>query len=260
MDLAALFSLEGKIALVTGGTQGIGFMIAEGLVGAGARVIVCGRRQADAHEAELSLGRERCRALLVDLGEADGPARLIEGVKAETDRLHILVNNAGTGWSAALGAFPRRGFEKVLQLNLMAPFELIQQALPLLEAAASADDPARIINIASVDGLRPPLAETYSYSASKAGMLMLARHLGAHLVGRNITVNVIAPGLFETRLSAHMFDPSHPRAGDRPDIPLGRPGRAEDVAGAAIYLASRAGAYLTGVTLPVAGGIGTVDQ
>jgi NAD(P)-dependent dehydrogenase (short-subunit alcohol dehydrogenase family) len=259
MDLKHLFSLEGRVALVTGGSRGIGAMAAEGLLAAGATVVVSGRRAADVAAAAQTLSAHgRCHGIPADLATPEGIALLIQGLRERTERLDILVNNAGTAWGAALDAFPRHGFDKVLALNVATPFDVVRGLLPLLRAAASAASPARIINVASVDGLRPPTAETYSYSASKAALLMLTRHLAARLVGERITVNAIAPGLFATRMTAYMFDPAHPRAGDRPAIPMSRPGRTEDIAGAVVYLASLAGSYLTGAVIPVSGGIATI--
>jgi NAD(P)-dependent dehydrogenase (short-subunit alcohol dehydrogenase family) len=259
MDLEHLFSLAGRVALVTGGSRGIGAMAAEGLLAAGATVVVSGRREADVAATALALSAHGpCHGIAADLATPEGIALLIQGIRERTDRLDILVNNAGTAWGAALDEFPRHGFDKVLALNVAAPFDLVRGLLPLLRAAASAASPARIINIASVDGLRPPAAETYSYSASKAALLMLTRHLAARLVGEHITVNAIAPGLFATRMTAYMFDPAHPRSGDRPEIPMSRPGRTEDIAGAVVYLSSLAGSYLTGAVIPVSGGIATI--
>jgi len=234
-------------------------MAAEGLLAAGATVIVSGRREGDvAAMAQALSAHGPCHGIPADLAAPEGAALLIRRLRERTDRLDILVNNAGTSWGAALDEFPRHGFDKVLALNVAAPFDLVRGLLPLLRAAASAASPARIINIASVDGLRPPSAETYSYSASKAALLMLTRHLAARLVAEHITVNAIAPGLFATRMTAYMFDPAHPRSGDRPSIPMSRPGRTEDIAGAVVYLSALAGSYLTGVVIPVSGGIATI--
>lgn len=227
-------------------------MIAEGLVSAGARVLICARKEADVRDAEKSLGVE---GIVADLSKEEGVAALAAGIRARTPKLDILVNNAGTAWGAEFGRFPRSGFEKTLNLNLIAVFDLIQALHPLLRDAGTPGDPARVINISSVDGITPPNGPTFPYSASKAGLNMLTRHLAATLVNDNITCNAIAPGLFETRFSAHMLDPAHPRYDDRPSIPMGRIGTPEDMAGAVIYLSSRAGSYLTGTILPVSGGV-----
>lgn len=248
----ALFSLEGRTALVTGASRGIGAMIAEGLIGAGARVLICGRK---AREVEATATRIGAEPITVDLSHEAGVITLAEEVAAQTNALDILVNNAGTAWGAPFEAFPRSGFDKVMDLNLLAPFALCQALHPLLCAAARPEWPARIVNISSVDGLRPPSTQAWSYSASKAGLNMLTRHLASSLLTDNITCNAIAPGLFETQFSGHMFNPDHPAYSDRPAIPMGRPGTAEDIAAAAIYLCARSGNYLTGVILPVSGGI-----
>lgn len=255
IDVGKLFSLAGKTALVTGGSRGIGAMIAEGLIAAGARVLICGRKEADIRETAARLGAE---ALVADLSTAEGVAALAQATAAAAPKLDILVNNAGTAWGAPFGAFPRSGFEKVLNLNVVAPFDLTQALYPLLRAAARPDDPARVINISSVDGITPPKGPAFSYSASKAALNMMTRHLAAAFVADHVTCNAIAPGLFETRFSAHMLDPDHPHYGQRPDIPMQRPGTPEDIAAAAIYLASPAGRYLTGVVLPVSGGVASL--
>lgn len=252
MDPARLFSLDGRIALVTGASRGIGAMIAEGLARAGARVLICGRKAAELEATADRLGAE---AIPADLATESGIAGLAEAVRARTGRLDILVNNAGTAWGAPFADFPRTGFSKVLDLNLIGPFALTQALHPLLKAAASPDLPARVINISSVDGMRPPHAPVWSYAASKAGLNMLTRQLAQAFLPDHINCNVIAPGLFETRFSAHMFDPDHPAHDQRPEIPMGRPGQPEDIAAAAIYLAAPSGNYLTGLVLPVSGGI-----
>lgn len=252
LDHDALFSLEGRTALVTGASRGIGAMIAEGLIGAGARVLICGRKAGELEETAARIGAEPIAA---DLSHEEGVAALAQALAARTDALDILVNNAGTAWGAPFGEFPRSGFARVMDLNLLAPFALSQALHELLCAAARPDRPARIVNVSSVDGLRPPSTPAWSYSASKAGLNMLTRHLARSLLADNITCNAVAPGLFETRFSSHMFDPDHPAYSDRPEIPMGRPGAPEDIAAAVIYLCARSGNYLTGVILPVSGGI-----
>lgn len=256
MDIDSLFRLDGRVALITGASSGIGAMIAEGYLRSGARVYICGRKQEalDATATRLrALGE--CHAIMADVSKEESRERLVTAISERENKLHILVNNAGTSWGAPLGAFPSIGFDKVLQLNISAPFFLVQSLLPLLQNAASEADPARIINIASIDGIRPPRRETYSYSASKAGLLMLTKHLAKHLAPDHISVNALAPGLFETSMTGFIFDPEHPLHEAPPHLPLGnRAGRIEDIAGAAIYLASRAAAHVTAVVLPVAGG------
>jgi NAD(P)-dependent dehydrogenase (short-subunit alcohol dehydrogenase family) len=248
-----LFSIEGKLAVVTGGGRGIGRMIARGFVEAGARVYIASRKRAqvDATAAELSkLGT--CVALEADLSSEAGARGLADAVAADTGALHVLVNNAGANWAAPLADYPDAGWDKVVDTNLKGPFHLTRLLVPLLEAAASAEDPARVINIGSVDGLVVPSLETYAYSASKAGLHHLTRVLSLHLAPRHITVNALAPGPFESQMMAATLE----RFGDqiRASVPLGRIGEPEDIAGAAIFLASRAGAWLTGTVIPVDGG------
>jgi NAD(P)-dependent dehydrogenase (short-subunit alcohol dehydrogenase family) len=249
-----LFRLDGKVAVVTGGTRGIGLMIARGLLQAGAaRVYVSSRKPeaGDAAVAELGdavsipanlSGEEECVRLAAEVGERE-------------ERVHILVNNAGATWGEPLDTFPASAWDKVLDLNLKAPFFLTRAFLPLLEAAASDDDPARVINVGSIDGLRVPEMPVYSYAASKAGIHHLTRMLARELGPRRITVNAIAPGPFESKMMAATLEAfgEHIAAAS----PLGRIGRPDDMAGAAIFLSSRAGSYVTGAVLPVDGGIFT---
>jgi NAD(P)-dependent dehydrogenase (short-subunit alcohol dehydrogenase family) len=254
--MSDLFSVEGKVALVTGGSRGIGLMIARGFVEAGAKVYVSSRK-ADACEqvaTELS-AVGTCVALPGDLSRAEGAGRLAGELAEREDALHILVNNAGTNWAAPLEEYPESGWDKVLELNLKGPFTLTRACLSLLEQAAREDDPARVINIGSIDGLRVPLFETYAYSASKAGLHHLTRVLAQQLARRGITVNAVAPGPFESKMMAATLE----QFGDviRDSCPLGRIGEPDDMAGVAIYLASRAGAYVTGQVIAVDGGIST---
>jgi NAD(P)-dependent dehydrogenase (short-subunit alcohol dehydrogenase family) len=259
MDAAELFSIRGKTAVVTGGSRGIGKMIATGLVSAGARVYISARKAdaCDATAAELSALGE-CISLPADLSTEPGAAELVRRVSEREPKLHILVNNAGAAWGAPLEEYPDSAFDKVLNLNVKGIFHLTRLFLPLLRAAASESDPARVINIGSVDGLKVPRTENYAYSASKAAVHMLTRHLAHALVGDRINVNAIAPGLFPSRMTAYVFE-SADAAEVVDHIPMRRAGTAEDIAGTAIYLSSRASAYLTGVVLPVSGGIATID-
>lgn len=253
---AALFGIDGKVALVTGGTSGIGRMIAEGLVAAGARVYVTARTPADVEETAAALG---CNGIVADLGNGEGIAAVAAALAGES-RLDILVNNAGTVWLAPIEHFPREGFAHVLDLNVSAPFMLVQALLPLLRASARPNDPARVINIASIGAFRAGGWDNFSYSPSKAALISLTQHLGARLAGENISVNAIAPGLFPSRLTDATVPLDDPAVRAAVASPLGnRVGTAEDIAGAVIYLASRAGAWLTGITLPVSGGRATID-
>ena len=251
-----LFSVEGRVALVTGGSRGIGLMIAIGFVANGARVYVASRK-ADACRAvaeELSKQGE-CAALPADLSTEAGCRALADQLGEREPALHVLVNNAGANWGAPLAEYPDSAWDKVLALNVKAAFHLTRALLPRLEAAATAADPARVINVGSIDGLHVPDLETYAYSASKAALHHLTRVLAKKLAPRHITVNALAPGPFESKMMAETLR----RFGDliRASCPLGRIGTPEDVAGAAIYLASRAGAYVTGAVLPIDGGIST---
>ena len=260
--MSELFSIRGKTALVTGGSRGIGFMIASQFLVAGAgRVYICARRAeaCDAAAAELSAGGE-CVSIPADVGQPDDVERLAHQLEEREQRLHILVNNAGVAWGAPVETHPIEQIDRVLAVNVRAVFHLTQRLLPLLRAAASRDDPARVINIGSVDGLSIPIFQNYGYSASKAGVHMLTRHLAYALAPDHITVNAIAPGLFPSRMTRWVFDSPAAAEAVVEDIPLKRAGTAEDVGGTAVYLASRAGAYLTGVVIPVAGGLATIDS
>ncbi|MGH8775504.1 MAG: SDR family oxidoreductase [Jiangellaceae bacterium] len=251
-----LFDLSGKVALVTGGTRGIGLMIARGLLDAGAQVFVSSRDASAcaAAAAELSAHGD-VDAIAVDVSSEEGCVRLVGALRTRVTRLDVLVNNAGTNWAAPVDEYPASGWDKVLALNLRAPFLLTRTALPLLEAAGTADDPARVINIGSIDGLHVPSFPTYAYSASKAGLHHLTRTLARELGPRHVTVNAVAPGPFESR----MMNATLQTHGDAiiAASPLGRIGQPDDMAGVAVYLASRAGAYVTGAVIPVDGGIAT---
>lgn len=248
----SLFSVEGKTVIVTGGSRGIGRMIAQGFVDGGARVYIAARKTAEVEKTAAELG---CVPVTSDLSTPAGIETLVSAVSAAETRLDVLVNNAGAAWGAPLEDYPEEGFDKVLAVNVKAAFYLTAKALPLLRAAASPDDPARVINIGSIDGIRVPSLENYAYSAAKAGVHMLTRHLARKLAPEHITVNAIAPGPFESKMMAFALDDPATRAAIEASVPLGRIGRPDDMAGAAIYLSSRAGAYLTGAVIPVDGGI-----
>jgi NAD(P)-dependent dehydrogenase (short-subunit alcohol dehydrogenase family) len=252
-----LFDLAGKTAVVTGGTRGIGLMISRGLLQAGAqKVYISSRKAAGCAEAERELAKfGQVTAIQADLSTEAECLRLARQVGEREQVLHILVNNAGATWGAPLEEFPAAAWEKVLDLNLKSPFFLTRAFLPLLEAAGTHDDPARVINIGSIDGLRVPSLHTYSYSASKAGLHHLTRVLAKELGPRHVTVNAVAPGPFESKMMAatlKTFGDAIAQA-----APLRRIGRPDDMAGAAVFLCSRAGAYVTGAVLPVDGGIAT---
>jgi len=251
-----LFSVAGKTALVTGGSRGIGLMIARGFVEAGAKVYVSSRKAEVCEEVATELSAiGECVALPANLSTEDECRRLAAEIADREDRLHVLVNNAGATWGAPMDEFDDAAWDRVLDLNVKGVFHLTKFLVPLLEAAGTHDDPARVINIGSIDGLQVPLLETYSYSASKAAVHHLTRVLARQLAPRHITVNAIAPGPFESKMMAATLA----AAGDQiaASAPLRRIGRPDDMAGTAIFLASRAGSYLTGTVIPVDGGIAT---
>ena len=254
MAVTDMFSVRGKVALITGGSRGIGRMIAQAFVDDGATVYISSRK-ADACEAtarELSAGGGRCLALPQDVSTTEGCRALADAFRAKEDRLDILLNNAGAAWGAELDDFPENGWDKVVDLNMKSPFFLTQALLAPLRAAASAERPAKVIMVASIDGQRPNPMETYSYQASKAGLIHLTRRLAARLVGENILVNAIAPGAFASEMNRAARDQADAVA---QRIPAKRIGRDEDMQAAALYLASRAGDYVVGSTLTVDGGI-----
>jgi NAD(P)-dependent dehydrogenase (short-subunit alcohol dehydrogenase family) len=250
-----LFSIEGKVAVVTGGSRGIGEMIARGFVAAGAKVYISSRKAdvCEALAAELSESGQ-CIALPADLSTEAACRGLAEQVTAQDPAVHILVNNAGATWGAPMADFDDAAWNRVLDLNVKSVFHLTKFLRPALEAASTVDDPARVINIGSIDGIQVPMLETYSYSASKAAVHQLTRHLARQLAPR-ITVNAIAPGPFESKMMAATLD----AFGEQiiQSAPMKRIGRPDDMAGTAQFLASRAGSYLTGAVIPVDGGIAT---
>jgi len=251
-----LFALKDKLAVVTGGSRGIGFMIAQGLVRSGVRVLISSRKAEDLEAAAAELSRDgTCEPIPADLSTPEGARALGDAVRARTDRLDILVNNAGATWGAPLEEFPPSGWDRAMHTNLEGVFHLTVALLPVLRAAASEDDPARVVNIGSVDGIRVPVMESYSYSASKAAVHMLTRHLAKRLAPEHITVNAIAPGPFESKMMAFMLRDEESRKAVEGMVPLGRIGRPDDAAGLTIFLCSRAGSYLTGAVIPLDGGI-----
>jgi NAD(P)-dependent dehydrogenase (short-subunit alcohol dehydrogenase family) len=248
-----LFDLSGKTALVTGGTRGIGLMIARGLLDAGASVVISSRGQeaCDKAVAELS-PHGPVTAVPADL---QSEAECLRLAAAITGPLHVLVNNAGATWGEAIETFPESAWDKVLNLNVKSPFFLTRALLPRLEEAGTHDDPARVINLGSIDGLHVNALPTYSYAVSKAGIHHLTRVLAKELGPRHITVNAIAPGPFESKMMAATLEAFGDEIADR--APLRRIGRPDDMAGVAVFLSSRAGAYVTGAVIPVDGGIAT---
>lgn len=261
MDLTTLFSIKGKVALVTGGSRGIGEMIAAGFLANGAKVYISSRKQdvcdATAERLQAQFGGE-CISLPADLSGVAGCEQLAAQLAERESQLDILINNAGVSWGASIDEFPENGWDKVFNTNVKGVFFLTQKLLPLLRASGNPDDPARVINVGSIDGIKNPIFETFSYGPSKAAVHHLTRGLALHLSKDNIIVNAIAPGPFPT----WMLSTGVGGGGDT-DIdwssvansnPRKRVGSPEDVAGLAIFLSSRAGAYVVGETIALDGG------
>jgi NAD(P)-dependent dehydrogenase (short-subunit alcohol dehydrogenase family) len=253
-----LFSVKGKTALVTGGSRGIGLMIARGYVDGGAKVYVSSRKKqvCDEVAAELNaLGKGSAVSLAGDISTEEGVKAIAAALGSQETKLDILVNNAGTNWGAPLADYSDDAFQKVLATNVKSVFNLTRELLPLLRKAGTHEDPARVINIGSIDGLHVPVLETYAYSASKAAVHHLTRTLARQLASEHITVNAVAPGPFQSKMMKETLE----KFGDMivAQVPRGRIGEPEDMAGIAIFLASRAGAYITGAVIPVDGGMST---
>ncbi len=258
MKISDLFDVSGKVAVVTGGSRGIGEMIATGLVANGVKTYITSRKADVCDETAERLSElGECISIPADLSTADGLSSFVSQFGDREEQLDILVNNAGAAWGAPLGEFPEIGFDKVMNINVKAPFMLTQALLNKLRAGATEEDPARVIMTGSIDGIRVPFGDNFSYSASKAGIQMLARHLAHFVVKDNITVNSIAPGPFESQMMAYMLDSEEKREMVNAMVPRGRIGTPEDAAGAVIFLASRAGAFITGAVIPLDGGIST---
>ncbi len=256
LSISSLFDLSGKTALVTGGSSGIGLEMARGLLRNGARVIIASRSAQKLDEAKGELADyPALEAIAFDITDPRHRLRLAGEVKQRFGSLFLLVNNAGANWGARLEDYPDAGFAKVMDTNVNAQFALTREFAPLLAQAAKADDPARIINIGSMDGLHVPIVQrvpTFAYSASKAALHHLTRALAVELGPRHITVNAVAPGFFASRMTRHVFE--HYLADIEADCPLGRIGQAGEIVGVITYLASRAGAYTNGAVIPVDGG------
>jgi len=252
MDTTQLFSLKGRSALITGGSRGIGRMIAEGFLAQGARVYISARKAAACDQTAKELSAfGQCVSLPADVSTLEGAQALVDAYARHEDSLDILVNNAGAAWGAPYDEFPESGWDKVVDLNLKTPFFLTKALTPMLKKAAT-DHLAKVINIASIDGISVNPQETYSYAASKAGLIQLTRRMALRLAQERIVVSAIAPGAFASDMNKLARD-----HGDevKERIPAGRIGVPEDMAGAAIYLASRAGDYVMGSTLVVDGGV-----
>ena len=249
-----LFSLKGRVALVTGGSRGIGAMIVQGFLEHGcSRVYISARKaaQCDAAAKELSQYGE-CISIPADVSTMEGIAALVAKIGEREASLDILVNNAGAAWGEEFDTFPENGWDKVVDLNLKTPFFLTQQLAPLLRASAAGGRLAKVINIASIDGISINPLETYSYAGSKAGLIHMTKRMALRLVKDGIVVSAIAPGAFASEMNKAARDHGDAIA---PMIPSGRIGTPEDMAGAAIYLASRAGDYVVGSTVVVDGGV-----
>lgn len=252
--MRALFNIENKVALVTGGSRGIGEMIARGYVENGAKVYISSRKAEACERAAAGLSKYgTCIPLAHDLGSMAEVKALAEDIKAREKKLDILVNNAGAAWAEPFETFSEEGWDKLMNVNLKAIFFLSQALLPELKAAGTADDPARIVNIGSIDGILQPQLESYAYSASKAAVHHLTHHLAKHLARDQINVNAIAPGPFETKMLAPVLATA--RKAIESSVPRGRIGEDDDMIGAAIFFCSRASSFITGQVLAVDGGI-----
>lgn len=246
-----LFGLEGKVALVTGGGKGIGAMITKGLIEAGAKVYISSRSAAacEAYANEMSQ-YGTCIALPADLSKMENIEGLVKELEQRESKLDILVNNSGASWGAPLGAFPEKGWDKVMDLNVKSLFFLTQGLLPLIKAGSSHDSPGRIINISSVASIMAGGLDAFSYSASKAAVTQLTRVLANKLTKDHVLVNAIGPGFFPSKMTAHIDDEQYVK-----EIPLRRLGTPSDIAGLTIFLCSKAGSYMTGTFIPIDGGL-----
>lgn len=251
-----LFDIQGRVALVTGGVNGLGRMIAEGLLRAGAKVYVTTRKADDVQIAQRELSAlGDAVALAADLSTPEGAVALAAELRRRESALHLLVNNAGRTWGAPLETFPDKAWAGVMAVNVQGPFTLVRELLGLLEAAGSREDPARVINIGSLAGAAVERISAFSYAASKAAIHHLSRVLAAELAPRGITVNVLVPGYFPTQMTAHIRGDDQALDQLIERVPMARLGHADDIVGACVFLASRAGRYVTGTELYVDGGM-----
>ncbi|MEM8789792.1 MAG: SDR family oxidoreductase [Pseudomonadota bacterium] len=254
MDVNELFSVAGKTALVTGGATGVGRMIAQALAAGGARVLIASRKADACAGAAAEIGRG-AEGFAGDVGDAAGIDALVAAVKARTDRVDILVNNAGVSWGAPLQRFPHDQWARVMGVNVAGAFGVTRGLLPLLRAAASADQPARILNIGSIMGSVPVTEGAYSYTMSKAAVHHMTKVFAAEFAPWHITANALAPGPFKSNMTAFATGTEDGAARVAANVPLGRLGRAEDLAGAVLFLCGPAGAYVSGAILPLDGGM-----
>lgn len=257
---ASIFSLEGKIALVTGGSTGIGYMITHALVSAGAKVYIASRKLDACREAAESLSGlpGECVAFGADLSCEEGIISLARFIAEQESELHILVNNSGRTWGASFDQFPWKAWNDVMSLNVTAPFTLTRELTPLLASTGTPEDPSRIINIGSIMGIEPHGFPAYSYSASKAAIHHVTRYLSNELAPQNITVNAIAPGPFPSGMTAFFVEDEKLTRAVTRGVPLGRIGKPDDISGLILCLCGRGGAYMTGAIIPLDGGMNSV--
>lgn len=256
MSMKSLFDVSGKVAVVTGGSSGIGAMMARGLIENGAKVYITARKEERlmAKAAELSeLGE--CIAIPADLSNVEGIEALVATISEREDKIDILINNAGANWSASIEDFPEKGWDKVMDINIKSIFFATQKFLPLLKASGTADEPARVINIASINGIRNSGMPTYAYTASKSGVINLTEHLATDLAPYNINVNAIAPGFFPSNMTKQIVENDGMTKMAISQIPRGRMGAPEDIAGTALFLCSRASSWMIGQALVLDGGM-----
>lgn len=256
MSMQSLFDVNGKVAVVTGGSSGIGAMMARGLLENGAKVYITARKaeRLAAKAEELSQFGE-CRAIAGDMSTVAGIEAFVAELSQHESRIDILINNAGANWAAPIEDFPEKGWDKVMDINIKSIFFATQKFLPLLKAAGRSEDPARVINIASINGIRNSGMPTYAYSASKSGVIHLTEHMATDLASSSINVNAIAPGLFPSDMTKQIVEDDGMTKLALSQIPRGRMGKPEDIAGAAIFLCSEASSWMTGQTIVLDGGM-----
>jgi len=257
-----LFSIEGKVAIVTGGSRGLGEMIAHGLIQSGAKTYITARNEAELKTTAKALTdlcttnqMVECIPIVADLSSIEGIGNFANTMKEKEDKIDILVNNAGAAWGESFDTFPEIGWDKVMDLNAKAPFFIIQQLLPLLKASGTKVDPARVINIASINALSHPRTTNYSYAASKAAVIQMTRHLAGDLVKEHININAIAPGFFLSKMTKHAVQNTDVDTFAKEMVPMERLGNEDDIAGSVIYLSAKASSWVTGHTLVLDGGV-----
>ncbi|MGB0938250.1 MAG: SDR family NAD(P)-dependent oxidoreductase [Colwellia sp.] len=256
-----LFSVEGKVAIVTGGSRGLGEMITHGLLENGVKTYITARNKDELTKTAQALSALNdnpdinCIPVVADLSSFEGICDFVKTIQQTESKIDILVNNAGAAWGETFDNFPEMGWDKVMDLNAKAPFFVIQQLLPLLKASGSAQDPARVINIASINAITHPRTTNYSYSASKAAVMQMTRHLAGDLVKEHININAIAPGFFLSKMTKHALGNAQENSFAEEMVPMERLGNESDIAGSVIYLSSKASAWVTGHTLVLDGGV-----